>query len=231
MKCLIGACLVILGFVVPCAAETIIKVDMGSTNNDGPDVKLVGSVFSTIDDGVAPTTGDQNTSVNFVGFLGATPDVLTDVASFSISSVSLVGAPNVLGPVVVQSTAGGNIRLWDSANALLLAATISDGAIVGSLAGAATGSFANLSLGAITGGSLAGSLDPGVFSISIAMTDVNHGAGMSVANNQLQPFTAGATANIAAEQVPEPTASVLLGLAMAGSCWMRRQGRFGSRNA
>lgn len=216
MKSWIGACLVFVGLAAPCVAETILKVDMGTTTNDGPDVKLVGSVFSTIDDGLASTTGDQNTSVNFVGFLGSTPDIAADVASFSISNVTVDGAPNVLGPVVVQPTKGGSIRLWDSTNLLLLAADIADGAIVGSLAGASTGSFANLSLGSIAGGSLAAVLKPNDFAISIAMTDVNHGLGMTVLNNQLQPFTAGATANIAADQVPDPSGTTLLGVAFAG---------------
>jgi hypothetical protein len=108
------------------------------------------------------------------------------------------------------------ISLWDASNTLLLSASVGGGAIVGSLGSAATGSFANLTVGSFTGGTLASLLNPNSFSISLAMTDVNGGAGLSQSGGELQDFTAGATANISALQVPEPSSMVLCGLSAMG---------------
>ncbi len=207
----------ILGVLVSSAsAETIIKIDLGSAGFDGNDVDLTGNVFSTIDDGNASTLGDQNTNVNFVGFLSGRSDIPADVASFTIADVQISGTATILGNVLVQPTAGGSISLWDSSNTLLLSASVGGGAIVGSLGSAATGSFANLTVGSFTGGSLASLLNPNSFSISLAMTDVNGGAGLSQSGGELQDFTAGATANISALQVPEPSSMVLCGLSAMG---------------
>jgi len=207
----------LLGVLVSSAsAETIIKIGLGSAGFDGNDVDLTGNVFSTMDDGDSATLGDQNTNVNFVGFLSGRADIPADVASFTIADVAISGTATILGNVLVQPTNGGSISLWDASNTLLLSASVGGGAIVGSLGSAATGSFANLTVGNFTGGTLAPLLTPNSFSISLAMTDVNGGAGLGQSGGDLLDFTAGATANISALQVPEPTSMVLCGLSALG---------------
>jgi hypothetical protein len=65
-----------------------------------------------------------------------------------------------------------------------------------------------------TGGTLASKLDPDTLSLSMSLTDINGGAGLSVTNGDeplLRPFNADVTLNIAG--VPEPASALLALLA------------------
>ena len=195
-------------------AETILKIDLGSA---GEDFQLVGTTLSTVNDAGA-TVGDQDTNINFTGFLGGMTDIPTDTASFSLYDVELSGSAMLAGGIVVQPTTGGSFKLWDDADALLLAGSLNDGTITGVVGpSAATGSFINIDLATVTGGSLAPLLDPNSLSLAISFTSVNDGAGFSVSGSMLEPFDAAATANIAA-LVPEPSAICLGAFALLGIC-------------
>src|SRR5262245_17718149 len=66
-------------------ASTIFKVSLGEI---GPDVAMnAQGVLGTINDGIAGTPGDQNTAVDFVGFLNGMADINTKTASFTLSGL------------------------------------------------------------------------------------------------------------------------------------------------
>lgn len=203
-------------------ADTIIKFDLGSA---GVDFHLAGGTLSTLDDGDGLTLGDQNTNINFTGFLSSITDIPTDIASFSLDGVALSGpATIVAGASFVQPTSGGEFKLWDDLNQLLLSGTLTDGVVNGALGLAATGSFFNINLDTFTGGSLATLLDPNSLALAISFTDVNDGLSFSVSNSLLDDFEAAGTANIAAA-VPEPNTGILAMLATLALALRCRRGQ------
>jgi hypothetical protein len=204
------------------SAVTIIKFDLGGT---GPDVSLTGGVFATVNDGIAGTTGDQNTRLDFTGFLdGLFADINTSTASLSIAGVTVAGLPNILGTLVTQATTGGTFAVYNPSNTLLLSGTLSAGAIVGSTA-SGTGSFFNTNIATFTGGSLLAHVATTPAEFSISFTNVLSGnfAGMVVSNNTLQNFSADATGQIAGAPVPEPASVALLLSGVLGAAVRRRK--------
>src|SRR5438034_340997 len=120
-----GLTVCILFFVVAASSQaaTILKLDLG---NIGPDVGMTaGGVFGTVSDGNAATVGDQNTAVEFTGFLDpGHPDVTTPTASFSLIGLTEIGPATVVGGTVVQSFIGGTFSVFDPSNILLLSGTL-----------------------------------------------------------------------------------------------------------
>jgi hypothetical protein len=197
-------------------AGTIIKLSLGS--DALPDVDFDGTVFSTIDDGVAGTLGDQNTAVEFLDFLAFITPIPTADASYSLSGVTVSGSATVLMPfnIVVQSFTGGSFSLYDDSNVLLLSANLGASTLTGPVGPPATGALFNTTLGSVTGGTLATLIDPNSISLSIGMTDIDGGSGFSITTtpggNVLDPFAADVTESIAADQqaIPEPAAAMLI---------------------
>lgn len=210
-------------------AGTVIKLDLG--NDGASDVQLVDSTLETIDDQVGATTGEQNTAVVFLDALAAEKNIA--LGSFTLSSVSLSGAPFVVNnSVVMQPTTGGVFEIYDQNNELILSGTLTGGTISGPLGAnsAATGGFLTTTLGTFTGGSLKSLLAPNSASLAFSLTDVNDGAGFSVVGSgdsaRLAPFTAAATANLGArELVPEPSSTVLMALGLCGIAGQFRRRR------
>jgi hypothetical protein len=199
----------ILCFAVSSAeASTIIKLDLGGT---GPDMSYTGGspgTFSTISDGNAGTTGDQNTSILYTGFLSALP---ATNGSYSLSGVTSVGLPVPLGgSVVTQNFSGGNFKLYDSTNVLLLDVNLSTSLLVGG----SNGAVFNIGNGTVVGGkpSLTSQLVSNSIGFSISLTNIS-GGGLTIspASGLLNAFQADATKQITATQVPEP-ASILLAI-------------------
>jgi len=217
----------LLALVVPAAhAATIIKLNLGEI---GPDVGMNGGILSTINDGNAATTGDQNTDVEFTGFLDPNPDIVPKNASFNLRNLAQVGPPNVFGALVIQNFAGGTFQLFDPANVLLLSGQLNNSALSGVLGPPGTGALFTTTFSQVTGGTLAPLIAPGSLSLSMNMTNVNGGNGFSVAvvgaGPALNPFLADASVNIAGDPaVPEPGTLMLLlvSSAIAIRCVRRR---------
>ena len=199
---------------------TILKFDLGTA---GQDFQLQGGALSTVNDGNAATLGDQDTNVNFTGFVSGLTDIPGNDASFSLSGVQVDGPASIIGGgLAVQPTTGGVFHLFDDGNILLLSGSVVSGSINGAVGGAATGSFFNIDSATVTGGLLAPQLDPDSLAIAISFTDVNDGNGFSVDGTTLESFVAAGTGNIAAS-VPEPSSILLAFAGLAGFGLMRRR--------
>jgi hypothetical protein len=204
-------------------SETIIKLGLGT--DVAADIGYDGINLSTIaDNNVPPTIGDQNTRVDFLGFLSGETDINTPIASFTLSDVAVSGPPVDVGNagiIVIQNFTGGELFLYDPSNNLLLSGMLDDSVLSGSLGPpAATGAFFTTTFGMVTGGSLASQIAEDTLTLSISMTSVNNGQGFSISGAAapvLDPFTADVTLNIAALPIPEPaslTLAMLSGLLM-----------------
>ncbi len=144
-------------------------------------------------------------------------DINTSTASFSLSNLLATGPAQVApGPVVIQDYQGGSYSLYAPNNALLLSGTLTDSVLTGTLGPPGTGAVITTVLGAVTGGSLQPYVLANSVALSMNLTSINGGAGLTLdPNNMLQPFSADAFVNITADPshlVPEP-ASLLLVLA------------------
>jgi hypothetical protein len=219
------ACLCANGLTVH--AATIMKLNLGGS---GPDLSMAGGVLGTSSDLDATTAGDQNTAIEYTGFLDPISDVNTSVASFSLSGVTAVGAPNVTS-VVSQNFNGGALSLYDPSNILLLSGTLGDSTLVGTLGPPGTGAFFSTTFGSVTGGALAPFIVDNSLSLSINLTNVNGGAGLSLApgGQALGAFTADSFVNVGGEPtdsaggLPEPGTLVLAATALFAGAAARRR--------
>jgi hypothetical protein len=148
-------------------------------------------------------------------FLSFYPDILPPIGSFSLNGLTASGFASlfpIISPVlVIQDFTGGTFELYDPANTLLLSGTLDDSTLAGPLGPPATGALFTTSFSLVTGGILSPFIDKDTLTMSMSFTDVNGGAGFSVAAVAplLNPFTADATLSMAADQVPEPALAAL----------------------
>jgi len=230
----IAVCAIVALAVSTSQAATILKMNLSSV---GPDVAMNSAgTFGTTSDGIAATTGDQNTDVEFTGFLDPMfTDITTGDASFTISGPLVANpAPTaVSGPVVVQGfTSQGNLAtfsLYGPGNTLLLKGPTGGGTLTGTLGPPGTGAFFTTTLQTVTGGSLAPLIAPGSVSLSINLTNINGGLGLSLnplGEIQLNSFTSDGFVSISADQVPEPaTIGMILVGVMISAASVRRSRR------
>jgi len=209
--------------------ETVLKLSLGSTGSDLEMVSIGPDFFiRTSSDSIGGTTGDQNTAIDYTGFLSSETDVGTNTASFSLAGLKRTGAPNILGAsVVVQDFTGGTFDLYSPTNGLLLHGDLTESTLTGVLGGSGTGSIFSTKVGNFTGGSLAPSLISNSLDISMALTNVNSGNGFVVSGGPftLQPFTSDASVSISADEaiIPEPASIAIALLGTLGFSFIRRR--------
>lgn len=197
-------------------AGTIIKLNMGGV---GPDIGLNGGgVLSTVDDGNAGTTGDQNTAIEFTGFLSGNPQINTPTASVTISGLLVSGAA-VPGPgILIQSFTGGTVSLYDPANVLLLQGQLGGSTLVGTVGPPGNGGLFSATFGNVTGGTLDPSILNNSLTLQMTLSNINGGAGLFAGPGQAAaPFLADAAVTMAADPVPEPASLLLLVLGGASA--------------
>jgi hypothetical protein len=231
----------LFGWALSSHAALIIVADLGDDAAD--DIELSSGILSTTDDGTAATTGDQNTAVEFVGFLDAlAADINTPIASLSLDGFTPSGQATIFfGSTMVQDFSGGTLSLYDAANTLLLSANMYLSGLTGpSMAPGMGGLFTTYVDGLVTGGTLATHLDGYTIRMEMHLPLINGGAGFStnpapglptptIHVGDLNSFAAGATIEISAEPservVPEPAAAVALaiGSALCAACLRRRR--------
>jgi hypothetical protein len=133
-----------------------------------------------------------------------------------------IPGPNIT--VVSQPLSGGDFQIYDSANVKLLDVSLaSSNSILSGTVGPAstTANVISITNATVVGGTLASQIASNSISFSIALTNIS-GGGMAVGvNNVLAPFTAAITKELAGNQVPEPSAAVLL--VLGGLCTVLRR--------
>jgi hypothetical protein len=226
----------------PCDAGTIIKLSLGG--DPAPDIEFTGGVggfLSTADDSI-PSAGDQNTAIEYVDFLEAVAtDIDTSTASFTLKDLEATEPATILaGTVVFQNFVGGTLELYDPGTVLLLSGTLATSALSGTLGPPGTGGLFTTNFATVTDGTLAPYIDVDSMTLSVALADINGGAGLSVVFlpppvppvpniefGVLNAFTADASLNIAANfsGIPEPASLALSLLGAAMSLVAGRRGR------
>lgn len=208
-------------------AVTIIQVHLGGLGNGFQEIQYVGSGLSTINDGDAATTGNQDTDVVFDNLLSGITDIASG-ASFTLSGIVASGAPTTTGPVISQSTTGGTFSLYDAANTLLLSGTLGDGFMSGSETGS-VGSLFTTTFGNFNGGTLLPlipSLNTLYLSLILSNVQTAGAPGMDISASIIQNFSANGQVSIDAElaATPEPfTLGLLLTGTLVGSLVSRRK--------
>ncbi len=196
-----------------------------------------GGILSTLSDGDLGTTGDQNTAVEYTGFLDVPlSDINTSTASFTLSGLAAAGPPQIsFAPLVIQNFVGGTFNLYSPGNSLLLSGTLTNSALTGVMGPPGTGALFTTTFSTVTGGSLQPLIVPGSLTLSMNLSNVNGGTGFSVGGALapvLNPFVADAAVNIAGDpsdnggDVPEPATLMFafVGLAISAACGRRRIG-------
>ena len=209
--------------VCSATATTIIKLDLGGV---GPDIGMnAQGQLSTVDDGDAGTTGDQDTKIEFTDFLNSIPNIVTPPGSFTLSGLAAAGPSTQIGSLVIENFTGGQFALYDPTNILLLSGPITNSTLTGVIGAPGTGALFTTTLASATGGTLASLILPGTLSLSLSMTNVNGGAGFSVSDGILQSFLADGSINIAADgnRAPEPATLRCLTMGAIGLLVSRRR--------
>ncbi len=204
-------------------AATIIKLDLGGV---GPDLTFSPpaspGLLGTIDDNPAGLVGDQATNILFTSFLSG---MGSTTGSYSLMGATATGAPNPLGGgVVAQNYSGGNFKLYDSGNKLLLDVNLSTSLLVGG----GNGAFFNITNGTVMGGSpaITSQLVGNSIGMSMTLTNIQSsgGPGLTVSGGGLlNSFFADATKEITASQVPEPAMVLMILCLSATPMFLRRR--------
>jgi hypothetical protein len=222
--------------VFTCIADAglIIKLDLvgASEPSDPNDFGYNGTTLATLNDGDSSSPGDQDTAVSYMDILSGQTNLPSPQASFSLHGLTKSGPANLppMTGLVIQNFTGGTFQLYGPGPAfsLLLQGTLSTSAIAGPIGAPATGGLFTSSFTSVTGGSLAGLLDPNNLTLSMNLNKINSGVGFVVSGGGLQSFVIDATLSVsdtAKVGVPEPstaTLSLIVGLIAALGVPLRR---------
>jgi hypothetical protein len=224
----VGVCAIVFANACALHASTILKLNLGGV---GPDLSMNAGILGTVNDGNAGTVGQQNTDVEYTGFLEPIPDINTGNGSFTLSNLVATGPPISAG-VVIQNFTGGTFNLFDPSNSLLLSGLLTTSSLQGTLGPPATGAVFTTNVASVTGGSLAPFIVPGSLGLSMNLTNVNGGAGFSVNDGVfLNPFVADAFVSISGNPtdlgggLPEPGTLFLATVALVTGAAVRRRAR------
>jgi len=217
-------------------AGTILELNLGDVVSD---IEYDGTTLRTVIENPA-TAGDQDTGVQFLGFLDPLfADIFTtNQASFTLSGLVPDGqASLIVNSVIIQNFKFGTFEIYgDAGNNLLLKGNLGNSALSGSLNNT-TGGLFQTTLGTATGGSLMGYIDPSSISMSMNFTAIVDtpsglpglrvnplpGGPINFFLTTLSPFRADATVNIEAN-VPEPGSLMLVVLGFAAGMFGLRRG-------
>src|SRR5262249_39069856 len=149
-------------------------------------------------------------------------------ASVTLSNLTAAGAPNlvVLPGSVFQNFTGGTLNLYDSANGLLLSGILTTSVLQGTLGPPGTGAVFTTNVATVTGGTLAPFIVPASLALSMNLSNVNGGAGLSVGRG-LNAFQADSAISISGDPTPiggtfpEPGTLVLATTALVAGAWVR----------
>ena len=213
-------------------AATIMKLNLG---NVSPDLHMTaGGFLSTADDGNAATAGNQDTAIDFTDFLEPASDVLTPVASFTLTNLSRNGlADTTTAPgFVIQNFNSGTFDLYSPDNTLLLSGSLTTSTLTGTLSAPGAGGVFSTGIVSVTGGVFADLIVTNSLGLSMTLSEVNNSNGFTVGlDGILGEFFADSSINISGnptsigENFPEPGSFILAAIGLlAGSAVRRRDG-------
>jgi hypothetical protein len=197
-------------------AGTIIKLDLvgSSEPSIANDISYDGTTLATLSDGNMTSPGDQDTGVSYQGILIGHTNIPSPQASFSLQGLTKSGPANLppMTGIVIQNFTGGTFQLYRAGPAfdLLLQGTLNTSAIAGPIGAPATGGLFTSSFASITGGLLAGELDPITLTLAMNLGNIDNGVGFVVSGGTLMPFVADATLSMTGTpRAPEPSTALL----------------------
>jgi hypothetical protein len=217
------------------ATNQILTLNLAGSGPNGQ-IGMNGSgVLSTRDDGVAATTGDQNTTISYINALaGVLPNLGSPTASFTISDLEVNGPPTPFGSALFQNYKNGSFALYGPSptNELLLSGNLSNSStLLAVLAGGADpsdGTMFTSYFGTVTGGSLQNYIAGNSVALQMYISNAQTpgvGAGFHLDGGSLASFSAKSTVSILATTVPEPETLVLFCMAAASAIAVRRRQR------
>jgi hypothetical protein len=217
--------------VPPVVPTTVLKLDLGADADD--DMEMTSGQFSTVNDGNGTTTGSQNTSVEFLDFLQSYGNL--SGASFTLGGLNAMPTSTTFfGSLVEQDFQDGTLAIYSPENELLLSANLSISAVTGPLGSPGKeGLF--LGFGEVTGGEIAHRLLKTSLLLRMRLPTINTGGGFSVSPAPSSPvplyyapldsFSAGASLEIRAIEVAEPSLLPIAAVAALGLLRRRRRAR------
>ncbi|HEY4233795.1 MAG TPA: hypothetical protein VGM76_10235 [Lacipirellulaceae bacterium] len=196
---------------------TIIKLDLvgGSEPSSASDFSYDGTTLGTLGDGNLSSPGDQDTAVSFQDVLSGQTPIMSPLGSFNLHGLTKSGSANLppMSGLVIQNFSGGTFQLYGSGPAyqLLLQGMLTTSAIAGPIGAPATGGLFTSNFASITGGSLAGQLNPSTLTLAMSLGNIGNGAGFVISGGVLQSFVADATLTMTGTRaVPEPSSALLV---------------------
>ena len=138
------------------------------------------------DGNVMSTVGQQTTPAEFIDFLDSIPDI--SAATFTLNDVTHSGLATVFNAgLFIQQFSGGTLSLYDESHVLLLSSALTTSGLSGT-AGAPDGGLFTTTLGPVTGGTLAPSIDAHSAVLQMHLSNINGGAASRLVLSNQRPL-------------------------------------------